>query len=353
MFPTLGGLVAMNVHGKNNYRAGTFGEHVLDFDLVTPQGTLLRCSRTEHPELFFAAIGGMGLLGAVTRIRMRLKHVESGYLRVEPVPCRSLSEMLSEFHAGLETSDYSVGWIDGLSTGRGLGRGLIHRANYVAANEVPDAQASLQPANQHLPGTIYGVPAGQIWRLMRPMMHPLGVRLTNEAKYRLSQFEGRKKYLQSHVAFAFLLDYVPDWRLAYGANGFIQYQVFIPAATAEATLAGILSHCQARGLPSFLCVLKRHRPDDFLLSHAVDGWSLAMDFPVGRRREDLWRLTTELTRMVVGAGGRFYFAKDSVLAPVDVEQSYGRDRLDRFRALKAQTDPDNILTSELWRRIGG
>ena len=34
------------------------------------------------------------------------------------------------------------------------------------------------------------------------------------------------------------------------------------------------------GLPSYLGVTKRHRPDKFLLTHAVDGFSLAMDFKV-------------------------------------------------------------------------
>jgi decaprenylphospho-beta-D-ribofuranose 2-oxidase len=351
MFPTLGGCLSMNVHGKNNYRAGTFGEHLLDFDLVTPSGARLRCSRCENEDVFHAAVGGLGLLGAITRVRMRLKHVETGDLHVVPVPCSSLGEMLAEFESGLTASDYSVAWIDGLSGGRSLGRGLIHRARYVAASEIPDASASLRPEHQDLPGRVLGVPAQHLWRLMRPMMNRAGVKFVNAAKYRMARIEGRRSYLQSHVAFAFLLDYVPDWRLAYGPAGFIQYQVFVPAAAAERTLRSVLTHCQARGLPPFLCVLKRHRPDDFVLSHAVDGWSLALDFPVGRSRDDLWRLTGELTEQVVAAGGRFYFAKDAVLKPADVERSYGRERLDRFLAIKDRLDPDGTLTSDLWRRI--
>jgi FAD/FMN-containing dehydrogenase len=153
------------------------------------------------------------------------------------------------------------------------------------------------------------------------------------------------------VAFAFLLDYVPNWRLAYGPGGFIQYQVFVPHATAREALKDVLALCQQAKMPSFLGVFKRHRPDDFLLSHALDGWSLAMDFPVtARNKNRLWALTERLTERVIAAGGKFYFAKDSVLRSGDVERAYGRAKLDQFLAIKAQLDPNGALSSDLWTR---
>ena len=33
MFPTLGGAAAMNIHGKNNWKAGPIGDHILDFEI--------------------------------------------------------------------------------------------------------------------------------------------------------------------------------------------------------------------------------------------------------------------------------------------------------------------------------
>src|SRR5258707_780122 len=83
MHPTLGGCVAMNIHGKNNFRVGPFGDHVLDLDLMTPAGELMTLSRSQNPELFHAVIGGLGMLGAVTRVKLKLKKVDSGNLRVD------------------------------------------------------------------------------------------------------------------------------------------------------------------------------------------------------------------------------------------------------------------------------
>ena len=44
-FPTLGGIAAANIHGKNNFAVGTVGDAILEFDLLDAQGNLHTCSR--------------------------------------------------------------------------------------------------------------------------------------------------------------------------------------------------------------------------------------------------------------------------------------------------------------------
>jgi decaprenylphospho-beta-D-ribofuranose 2-oxidase len=244
-----------------------------------------------------------------------------------------------------------VGWVDCFARGKGLGRGQVHAANYLHEGEDPNVLGSFHVERQGLPSTIMGIPKSELWRAMRLFSNKPLWGLVNKAKYHSSWREHGKSYLQSHVAFAFLLDYVPNWRLAYGPGGFIQYQVFVPHATARAALKDVLNLCRQAKMPSFLGVFKRHRADDFLLSHALDGWSLAMDFPVtARNKNQLWALTERLTERVLAAGGKFYFAKDSVLRPGDVERAYGRAKLDQFLAIKSQLDPNGVLSSDLWTR---
>src|SRR6185295_4960589 len=85
--------------------------------------------------------------------------------------------------------------------------------------------------------------------------------------------------------------------------------------------------------------------------HAVDGFSMAMDFAVPRRAAALQQMTHELDRMVLEAGGRFYFAKDSSLTPHAAARYLGEATLARFKALKARCDPHEILQTELYRRV--
>lgn len=350
---TMGGSAAMNVHGKNAYRAGTFGDHVLEFDLMLASGETITCGREENSDIFHAAIGGFGMLGIFTSLTMQMKRVYSGLLDVETCVRADLREMFSYFHENVDQSDYIVGWINAMAGGKSLGRGDVHRANYLSQGIDPHPAQTLRLENQHLGPNMFGVvPRSIMWLFMRPMFSKTGVRFVNQGKYLAGSFGGTKRYRQPHVQFHFLLDYVPDFKKAYGPGGLIQYQPFIPKETAHDAFAEILSLCQRRGLPNFLTVLKRHRPDDFLMSYAVDGFSMAMDFRVtNENKQRLVWLTRELDEIVLAAGGRFYFAKDSTLRPGVARSYLGEERIDRFRELKQRCDPEELLQTDLWRRV--
>ena len=104
---------------------------------------------------------------------------------------------------------------------------------------------------------------------------------------------------------------------------------------------------------SYLGVLKRHRSDNFLLSHALDGYSLALDFPVtARNKTALWQMCHQFSELVVEAGGRFYPAKDSVIRPQDFKRAWGEERITEFRRLRANVDPEQILRTEWAARVG-
>ena len=203
-----------------------------------------------------------------------------------------------------------------------------------------------------LPDTFFGlVPKSTLWMFMTPFMNNVGTRLINTAKYVFSAtLEQRKIYRQSLVEFNYLLDYVPNWEKSYGRSGLIQYQTFIPLATATDAYLEMLRLAQRRGMPPFLGVTKRHRPDRFLFTHAVDGYSFAMDFKVTNAAR-LQKLCGEMSDIALEAGGRFYFAKDSTLTPDRARRYLGEATLSKFQALKAQCDPENLLQSDLYRRL--
>ncbi|NQY85158.1 MAG: FAD-binding protein, partial [Alcanivorax sp.] len=51
------------------------------------------------------------------------------------------------------------------------------------------------------------------------------------------------------------------------------------------------------------------------------------------------------------AGGKFYFAKDSVLRAEDVSRFLPANKLSAFKALKAELDPTGLLTTDLSQRL--
>jgi len=360
MFPTLAGAAAMNIHGKNNFAVGTIGDAIDEIDMVLPGGELRTCSRGMNAELFHAAIGGLGMLGVITRVVLRTKKVHSGDLWVRGISTRNLREMLDYIEGQRTSADYLVGWIDCFPGGDASGRGLIHEAHYLAEGEDSRPERTLQLEHQELPASILGVlPKSEVWRILRLFNNDLGMRLVNASKFLAGRFEGHKgRFRQSHAGFAFLLDYVPNWKWAYGRvpgrTGLIQYQPFLPFDVAHDVMMDLLARCRRAGIVPYLGVVKRHRPDPFWLTHALDGWSFALDFKVQpHTRERLWALCAELTEVVLGAGGRFYFAKDLVLGPHDIERFLPADRLAAFRALKRELDPQALLATDLSRRVLG
>ena len=352
---TIGGGAAMNVHGKNAWKMGPIGEHILSFDLMLPSGEVIRCTRDENSEIFYAAIGGFGMLGCFVSLTLQMKRIHSGLLNVESVASPNLRHMMTYFDRHLKDSDYLVGWIDAFASGDSLGRGQLHRANYLAPGEDPDALETLKVTNQAIPTTIMGlVPKFWLPFFMRPFYNNLGWRMVCAVKYlgsRLGDGLEGQTYRQPHAHFHFLLDAIP-FRNAYGPGGIIQYQAFIPASEALPAMQTLLRLGQEHGAPNYLSVLKRHRPDPFLMTHGLDGYSLAMDFHINNtNRARIRQLTRHMDEVVLDAGGRFYFAKDSTLRPEVAKAYLGSETIERFCRLKRQCDPGGLIETNLWRRV--
>lgn len=69
---SIGGALSANVHGRSLDRK-PFVQEVERFTIVTADGQLREVSRNKNPELFRLAIGGYGLLGAITTVDLRLQ----------------------------------------------------------------------------------------------------------------------------------------------------------------------------------------------------------------------------------------------------------------------------------------
>lgn len=351
MKTTLGGCLSANIHGKNNFRVGTIGEHVLEFSAMLPSGALVTCTPKKNADLFYAMISGLGMLGVFISVTLKMKRVYSGLVAVDARPVHTLHEHLNDLLENAPKYDYIVGWLDTFPGGRSLGRGQIHAARNLKEGEDPNAQETLKLAYQHLPDRMFGVmPKSFLQYFMNPFVNNLGWRAVNVVKY-ISALR-RHTFRQSHVAFHFLLDYVPNWERSFGRGGLIQYQSFLPKETAEDAWRTLLQLAQKRGLPSYLGVTKRHRPDQFLLTHAVDGFSLALDFKVTEKnRAKLSQLLQEFDRIVLDAGGRFYFAKNSETSAESTRRFLGDAAIAKFKKLKKRCDPNGLLESDLYRRI--
>lgn len=69
---SIAGALSCNAHGRG-LNLKPIVQQVEEFDLVDPSGEIRTCSRDSDPDLFRVAIGGYGLFGVITRVRLKLR----------------------------------------------------------------------------------------------------------------------------------------------------------------------------------------------------------------------------------------------------------------------------------------
>ena len=171
---TLGGAIANDVHGKNHHVVGSFGQHIESMVLMTADGKTRRIGPKKETELFQATVGGVGQTGVITSARIQMVPCPSTTMRVSERQIADLEEFLDAMDRS--TSPFQVGWIDALSRGNMLGRGVFEEADFnPSENEpMPDRPSKAFPP---VPGSL-GV-------------HPTVVRMFNSAYWRRVSAAGR------------------------------------------------------------------------------------------------------------------------------------------------------------------
>ena len=328
-FATIGGAVALDVHGKNHETSGSFGQHVTALDLLTPDGAMLTIGPECHPALFRATCGGIGLTGIVTRISFRMKRVPGPAVRVHERRMPDLAAFLDAMEAA-SGAPYSVGWIDGTARGASLGRGILETAEPVADRLAHRDRAWRVP---------FDFPAFAL--------NPASVAAFNALYYRRVPKAGRSR-LAHYEAFLYPLDAVHDWNRIYGSRGFHQFQCVVPFEAGERALRTLLEIIAERRQASFLAVLKRMGPGRAgMLSFPMPGYTLALDFPARHGVEDLYARLVATSREF---GGRIYLAKDALITPEDLGAMYSE--LPQIRTVLQQVDPEQRMRSDMARRLG-
>lgn len=315
-FVSLGGCVAADVHGKNHHRAGTFGAHVAELELVLADGSRQRCSPEKNAELFWATIGGMGLTGIIIEVAFQLRRIESAYMIVQHHRAADLDASLKLLEAEDCDDEYTVAWIDCLARGKKLGRSVLMRGHHATRAELPAGIRGrpLETKQRGEYNLAFDFPA---WAL-----NALTVKLFNDFYYK---WQGAKvsAFVTDYDSFFYPLDRLGNWNRLYGARGFMQYQCVLPMKTARGGLQLLLEALAQSKRASFLAVLKRFGAEgNGLLSFPMAGYTLALDMPLGD--PELFGFLEQLDEIVLAHGGRIYLAKNPRVGAQTFRRMYPR-----------------------------
>lgn len=333
-YVTLGGMVAADVHGGNHHVDGCFGRHVQSVRLRVADGRILTCSRTEHPDLFLATMGGMGLTGHILDVTFRLVRVPSPWIFQEVQRVPNIDAFMDALSSSAATWPMTKGWIDCLSKGASMGRGVLFRGRWAEPHEAPDRFPTLHapiPVPFIFPDGLIGERFDRVFNALyyhapRPraaVIHPKG--------------------------FFYPLDAAGDWHRIYGPRGFAQYQCVLPASGGPGAARRFLDVVTRGSGASFLCVIKDCGPEgEGLLSFPKAGISIAFDIAM---RDDTQVLIDRMNECVIAEGGRIYLAKDALTRPEHFRAM--ETRLDRFLDVRRTWDPEGRIRSAQSVRLFG
>ncbi|MBN1595140.1 FAD-binding oxidoreductase [candidate division FCPU426 bacterium] len=337
-YPTLGGSVACDVHGKSHCQLAHFVERV---HLLLADGSVVACSPRERPDLFWATMGGMGLTGLIVSVELRLRPIESSYVNYEGVKARDLEHIFRLFEESGE-QDMTVAWIDCLARGRNLGRSIMMRGRFARKKDL-----RLRAQRQN-PLAVMRKPRITIpFDFPEITLNPLSMGLFNFAYY--GKHPRQVKTIMDYDAFFYPLDAFLHWNRGYGRRGMVQYQYLIPSKHSFEGIKKVLEAISATGKASFLAVLKKfgNLQNKGMLSFPMPGYFIALDFPVGNG--GILKHMEKWDELVLQYGGRLYLGKDSRMRPDTFAAMY--PRLKEWQAIKAKVDPENVFSSDLARRL--
>ncbi|NDF55873.1 MAG: FAD-binding oxidoreductase, partial [Proteobacteria bacterium] len=124
-FVSIGGAIGADIHGKNHHHDGSFGAYVDWIEMILADGTTLRVSPSNHSELFWATVGGMGLTGMIIRASVRLLRIETSSIEVLTTRHRDLDELMEVMIERDKSHRYTVAWVDTLASGASFGRSVL------------------------------------------------------------------------------------------------------------------------------------------------------------------------------------------------------------------------------------
>ena len=325
---TVGGAIANDVHGKNHHKTGTFGTHVVRFELLRSDGSRTICSKEENEGLFRATIGGLGLTGLITWAEFSVMKVPSPFIKYENIKFRSLEEFF-EINDQSKQFEGTVSWID-CGSKKTMGRGIFTRGDFADPNieklpKLPKSDKAISfPFDFNF-------------------ANPLTVKMFNFAYYH-KQVSKKQDGIGHYNSFFYPLDAINEWQKGYGKKGFLQYQFVLPFENCIANLREIFYTIIDSNMQSCLTVLKTFGDvkSPGMLSFPRPGVTFAIDFPMkGQKTLDILNATDKIASE---AGGVIYPAKDARMSRENFHQFYPE-----HEEFKQYIDP--LFSSDFYLRV--
>ena len=338
--PTAGGTLSAHANSIFTPCCGKEGKHVLEFDLMLADGTIVTCSREQNREIFYGAIAGLGSLGAFTRIKYKLLDLRGpSQIQVESRVYDGIDDLENRYSTtpGDGIDDVKNVWAESSIVFFEDERPKlsIHKRRYVPASG---------PQSHFSPHLYLSVLAAGLLRFFPFYANRFWAEDTKRRDKEKRTLKGMDKvyFGTFFVEPDFILNRLLN-RLGYRAK-LLQNSYFIPLKGDNVTRFNKQAvELMLRFKLSFAMydILYVPRDEPFLLSASKDdeGFYINTTFLDSAIEADVMAYYAELNKLCVQLDGKINLVKNAFIEPSALEKMY-EGSLTQLIALKNKVDPD-------------
>ena len=336
---TIGGCLSNDVHGKDTFKFGNFGESVIEIEIILSDKNIITCSKEKNEEIFKSAIGGLGLIGVITKAKLKLKKINSFYETTNYI-CNNYSEVIKELYFGRENYDYIFGWIDTFGKKKNLGRGVIFKSK-----KYFELRKKIKIKNNfifYLKGKL------------QEKIFSFCIK-NNLVKYLnfifLKSFLFKRRNINSYKEITYpLTAYGIDIKKMIHPYSFFEAQIILNKNTLPESLLEFIEKCQSLKLNGFVIGIKMHKKSDKYLSFAEDGVSININQIFKKENEkEIAEKFSELYQFIIKKKYKIYICKDFFFNKKNFYKNY--EQAEHFFSLKEKYDKNNLFSSDFLERV--
>ena len=343
----IGGMLSTNVHGKDSWKNGNFSQNIISFKIMLANGTTEIIKNDNGSELFNSIVGGLGFLGLITEITLKLKPIPSYMVQHQTQRIPNLEKLVDFFYSLEENGlEYAHALLNPFASGGDIGQGISDSCRFV--NEQNCSDEKFKEFLVKKP-RVYMLKPKNFWSLCKLFWNNNTNRIICDMRYRKTPTSYTEntipfpKYQYPHSA-------KPNFNLLFTPSGFFEIQTIFSRDIAIQAFTELLSLSRRFRLQPFICGIKRHKSDSSYLSFANDGLSITMNFSLNvittEQRDEYCK---ELTNIILKHEGKTYLAKHPYFSQDDFHRMYPNYK--KILELKAKYDPDCLFLSGATKRL--
>ena len=335
---TLGGCISHDVHGKDSFKYGNFSENIIEITFINSEKKIIRISKENNLSLFRAICGGIGLLGIIIEVKIKLKRVSSIY-KTEIIKCRNYLEIYKTLYANIYKYEYIYAWLDCSAKKSSLGRGVVFKSKEINENLHIKKNNNLFNFCDLLKKIQYII--------FSFLLKKNSIQLINSIFWNITK---KKIKYQTYNEINYPIKYNNiDIKKVISPYSFLEIQIILRKSSLPQDLYKFLKKCHDLNLIGFIVGMKIHRKNNNYISFNDEGISINVNQVLYKNRQsEILNKLKMLNNFCIKNKYKIYICKDILLNKKQIYKIY--PKITKFLFYKRKIDPYNLFQSDFSKR---